>query len=80
MKERNGSLEPRLSVLDFVSQLWRKIFLQSCETKSGMESLGSRLEERFTGQMVYITDNTDKLFLSREACVDLGIIPNTFPQ
>ena len=34
------SLEPRLSVPDFVSQLW---FLQSCETKSGMESLGSRL-------------------------------------
>ena len=36
-----GSLEPRLSVPDFVSQLWRKIFskaarqnfLQSCETK-----------------------------------------------
>ena len=36
-------------------------------------------EERSTRQMVYITDNTDKLFLSREACVDLGIIPNTFP-
>ena len=33
------SLEPRLSVLDFVSQLWRI----SCETKSGTESLGSRL-------------------------------------
>ena len=40
-------IEPRLSVPDFVSQLWRKIgglgFLQSCETKSGTESLGSRL-------------------------------------
>ena len=36
-------------------------------------------EERSTRQMVYVTDNTDKLFLSREACVDLGIIPNTFP-
>ena len=36
-------------------------------------------EERFTRQMVYITNNTDKLFLSRETCVDLGIIPNTFP-
>ena len=32
------SLEPRLSILDFVS-----IFHQSCETKSGTESLGSRL-------------------------------------
>ena len=36
------SLEPRLSVLDFVSQLWRKTG-KSCETKSGTESLGSRL-------------------------------------
>ena len=36
-------------------------------------------EERSTRQMVYVTDNTDKLFLSREACVDIGIIPNTFP-
>ena len=26
-----------------------------------------------------MTNNADKLFLSREACVDLGIIPNTFP-
>ena len=36
-------------------------------------------DERSTRQMVYVTDSTDKLFLSREACVDLGIIPNTFP-
>ena len=36
-------------------------------------------EERSTRQMVYVTNNTDKLFLSREACIDLGIIPNTFP-
>ena len=36
-----SSLEPRLSIPDFVSQ---PIFLQSCETKSGMESLGLRLE------------------------------------
>ena len=36
-------------------------------------------EKRSTRQMVYVTDKTDKLFLSREACVDLGIIPNTFP-
>ena len=35
-----SSLEPRLSIPDFVSQLWRKI---GCETKSGTESLGSRL-------------------------------------
>ena len=31
-----SSLKPRLSMPDFVTQLW------SCETKSGTESLGSR--------------------------------------
>ena len=36
-------------------------------------------EERSTRQMIYVTDNTDKLFLSREACVNLQIIPNTLP-
>ena len=42
-----GSLEPRLSVPDFVSQLWNPIFLRSCETKSGTESLGSRLHQGY---------------------------------
>ena len=36
-------------------------------------------KEHSTRQMVYVTDCTDKLFLSREACTDLGIIPGTFP-
>ena len=36
-------------------------------------------EEESTRQIVYVTDNTDKLFLSREACVDLGLITGTFP-
>ena len=34
-------LEPRLSILDFVLQLWKKIkisCLQSCETKFGFET------------------------------------------
>ena len=39
IREYQGSL----SVLDFASQLWENDFLQSCETKSGMESLGSML-------------------------------------
>ena len=43
---------------------------------SGKDSRG---EEQSTRQMVYVTDNTDRLFLSREACVDLRIIPGTFP-
>ncbi len=33
-----------------------------------------------TRQIVYITKHTNKLFLSREACADLGIIPNQFPS
>ena len=36
-------------------------------------------EEKSTRQMVYVTHKTDKLFLSGEACIDLGIIPNKFP-
>lgn len=43
---------------------------------SGRDQLGN---ERITRQIVYITYSTDKLFLSREACVDLGIIPVQFP-
>jgi len=30
-------------------------------------------------QIVYITDSTDKFFLSRSACSDLGIISSSFP-
>ncbi len=37
-------------------------------------------DELSTRQMVYVTDSTDKLFISREACVDLGVIPRTFPN
>ena len=42
---------------------------------SGRDQLGN---ERTTQQIIYI-DSTDKLFLNREACVDLGIIPAQFP-
>jgi hypothetical protein len=31
-----------------------------------------------TRQMTYVTDSSDKLFLSRETCVQLGIISNRF--
>ena len=43
---------------------------------SGRDWLGNK---RMTRQITYITNSTDKLFLSREACVDLGIIPAYFP-
>ena len=32
-----------------------------------------------TKHMTYVTDSSDKLFLSREACTTLGIIPDNFP-
>ena len=43
---------------------------------SGKDQSG---DERTTRQIIYITDSTDKLFLSRGACVDLGIISARFP-
>ena len=43
---------------------------------SGKDQLG---DKRMSQQIVYITYSTDKLFLSREACVDLGIVPAQFP-
>jgi hypothetical protein len=44
---------------------------------SGKDSMGRPLETR---QMTYITDNSDKLFISKEACIALGIIPENFPE
>ena len=44
---------------------------------SGKNSTGEMLETR---QLVYITDSSDKLFLSREACSALGIITDSFPR
>ena len=43
---------------------------------SGINSKG---EKTSTRQMVYVTDKTHKLFLSRVACTDLGIITHRFP-
>ena len=37
---------------------------------------GATLETR---EITYITDSSDKLFLSREACIALGIISESFP-
>ncbi len=43
---------------------------------SGRDDEGRLIETR---QMTYVTDNSDKLFISREACIDLGIITDSFP-
>lgn len=54
---------------------------------SGINILGALLLEislrnatRTSKQMVYITASVNKLFLSRETCTGLGIIPSDFPD
>ena len=44
---------------------------------SGKNTRGKRFE---TAQICYVSGATDKLYLSREACVDLGLISAAFPQ
>ena len=44
---------------------------------SGRSHSGEILETR---QIVYVTSDTDKLFLSREACTALGMITKNFPS
>ena len=44
-------------------------FLGKCKS-------GATLETR---EITYVTDSSDKLFLSREACIALGIISEIFP-
>ena len=44
---------------------------------SGKDPNGKVLETR---QIVYVTDNSDKLFLSRETCTALGMITEQFPK
>ena len=43
---------------------------------SGTSPSGDTLETR---QMVYFTDSSDRLFLSKQACVSLGMISSQFP-
>ena len=44
---------------------------------SGKDNDGSKVETR---QVTYVTNSTDKFFLSREACIELGMISITFPS
>lgn len=44
---------------------------------SGTNSTGQRVETR---QMVYVTDETEKVFLSKDACKALGMISSCFPS
>lgn len=43
---------------------------------TGRDARGDLVETR---QLTYVTDNSDKFFISREACADLGVVSNTFP-
>ncbi|CAG2218786.1 unnamed protein product [Mytilus edulis] len=43
---------------------------------SGRDDQGRHVETR---QMTYVTDNSDKLFISREACIALRMISDSFP-
>ena len=43
----------------------------------GRDQTGKYVEKR---QITYITDSSDKVFLSKEACVALGMISQKFPQ
>ena len=43
---------------------------------TGKDARGNPVETR---QLTYVTDNSDKFFISREACADLGVVSNTFP-
>ena len=44
---------------------------------SGTAKSGKRVETR---QILYVTDNADKLFISCEACISLGMIGENFPS
>merc|ERR1719318_1136716 len=43
---------------------------------SGKDLEGS---ERFTRQLAYVAEEVERVFLSKKACEDLGIIGDTFP-
>ena len=43
---------------------------------SGKDMMGNVVETR---QITYVTDSSDKLFISREACIALGMITENFP-
>ena len=44
---------------------------------SGTSSHGEHIETR---QITYVTPDSDKFFLSKEACIKLGMITNLFPE
>ena len=44
---------------------------------SGKSPSGKTFESR---QIVYVTSDSDKLFLSRETCMALGMITKNFPK
>ena len=72
---RLPSLEPRLSVPDFVSQLWRCLKNSACETKSGTESLGSRLKITNNFNCRHCNEN-----IRASTCIKIYMKPNNIQQ
>ncbi len=45
-----------------------------------ISAMGSDGKKRISKHMCYIGEKIETLFLSKDACVNLGIIPKTFPS
>ena len=73
---RESDLMPVTMQMRTANNLGIKILGATVLRMSAKNPEGKTLETR---QMTYITDTSDKLFLSREACSALGIINDTFP-
>ena len=73
---QESDLIPVTTKMHIASNLGIKILGATILCLSATGPDGQTLETR---QMTYITDASDKLFLSQEACITLGIIQETFP-
>ena len=74
---RESNLIPVTMQMRTATNIGIKILGATVLRLSAKDSHGKTLETR---QMTYVTDASDKLFLSREACTALSIIPETFPN
>ena len=45
----------------------------------GMFNVSIQMQGRTTEQVVYCSMKADRFFLSRQACISLGVVPSTFP-
>ena len=45
-----------------------------------ISGVDSNCKKRHTKQIAYVTNGVERIFLSRGACEDLGIVGKSFPQ